>query len=90
MIIEKLKTPIIKDCDVLVCGGGFAGISAALSAARQGKKVILLEKQYTKPFVRYFPVRPVIRLSTNPDSLHIMRYNPVKTTASTTVTQDFL
>lgn len=46
MIIEKLKTPIIKDCDVLVCGGGFAGISAALAAARQGKKVIILEKQY--------------------------------------------
>lgn len=46
MIIEKLKTPIIKDCDVLVCGGGFAGISASLAAARQGKKVILLEKQY--------------------------------------------
>jgi hypothetical protein len=30
----------------LVCGGGIAGISAALAAARQGKRVILLEKQY--------------------------------------------
>ena len=29
-----------------VCGGGFAGISAALAAARLGKKVILFEKQY--------------------------------------------
>lgn len=46
MIIEKLETPIIKNCDVLVCGGGFAGISASLAAARQGKKVLLLEKQY--------------------------------------------
>ena len=46
MISEILKTPITKECDVLVCGGGFAGISAALSAARQGKKVILLEKQF--------------------------------------------
>ena len=32
--------------DVAVCGGGFAGISAALAAARQGKRVVLLEKQY--------------------------------------------
>lgn len=32
--------------DVAVCGGGFAGISAALAAAREGKKVILFEKQY--------------------------------------------
>ena len=45
-ITEKLQTPITASCDVLVCGGGFAGISAALAAARQGKKVILLEKQY--------------------------------------------
>lgn len=32
--------------DVAVCGGGFAGISAALAAARQGKRVVLFEKQY--------------------------------------------
>ena len=31
---------------VAVCGGGFAGISAALAAAREGKKVILFEKEY--------------------------------------------
>ncbi len=41
-----LETKITQSCDVLVCGGGFAGISAALAAARQGKKVILLEKQF--------------------------------------------
>ncbi len=32
--------------DIAVCGGGFAGISAALAAAREGKKVALFEKQY--------------------------------------------
>ncbi len=32
--------------DVAVCGGGIAGISAALAAARQGKRVILFEKQF--------------------------------------------
>ena len=46
MIKEYLETPITSSCDVLVCGGGFAGISAALSAARHGKRVILLEKEY--------------------------------------------
>ncbi len=45
-IIENFETEVVKSCDVLVCGGGFGGISAALAAARQGKKVILLEKQY--------------------------------------------
>ena len=32
--------------DIAVCGGGFAGISAALAAARAGKKVVLFEKEY--------------------------------------------
>ena len=32
--------------DVAVCGGGIAGISAALAAARGGKRVVLFEKQY--------------------------------------------
>lgn len=46
MITESIRTPILDTCDILVCGGGFAGISAALAAARQGKRVILLEKEY--------------------------------------------
>ena len=45
-INESIQTPITKKCDVLVCGGGFGGISAALAAARCGKKVVLLEKLY--------------------------------------------
>lgn len=32
--------------DVVVCGGGVAGIAAALAAARNGAKTILLEKEY--------------------------------------------
>ena len=46
MINEVLNTKITESCDVLVCGGGFAGISAALASARQGKKTILLEKEF--------------------------------------------
>ena len=37
---------MMQNYDVAVCGGGFAGISAALAAAREGKKVILFEKEY--------------------------------------------
>ena len=36
----------MKKYDVAVCGGGFAGISAALAAAREGKSVILFDKEY--------------------------------------------
>ncbi len=43
---ENIKTKVAKEFDVAVCGGGFAGISAALAAARQGKKVVLFEKQF--------------------------------------------
>ena len=46
MIVETKYTPIRYQCDVLVAGGGVAGIAAALAAARQGAKVILLEKQF--------------------------------------------
>ena len=45
-ITEVLKTPITNQCDVLVAGGGVAGIAAALAAARQGAKVYLIEKQF--------------------------------------------
>ena len=38
------KTPIVSDVDLLICGGGFAGVAAAVSAARNGLKPLLLEK----------------------------------------------
>lgn len=33
------------DCDVVVCGHGFAGITACRELAEEGKKVVLVEKQ---------------------------------------------
>ena len=45
-IIENIKTEIKEECDVLVVGGGIAGIAAALSAARYGAKVKLIEREY--------------------------------------------
>lgn len=45
-ICENLSTPITYQTDVVVAGGGFAGIAAALSAARNGSKVMLIEKSF--------------------------------------------
>ena len=47
VIVEpEKKLEIYGEYDVLVCGGGVAGIAAALSAARHGAKVLLLEREY--------------------------------------------
>ncbi|MBQ8371358.1 MAG: FAD-dependent oxidoreductase [Clostridia bacterium] len=46
IITEKISTPVRYECDVCVAGGGVAGIAAALSAARAGAKVILLERGF--------------------------------------------
>ncbi|MBR6772042.1 MAG: FAD-dependent oxidoreductase [Clostridia bacterium] len=43
---ERLQTPVEKNFDVAVCGGGFGGISAALAAARSGRKTVVFEKEY--------------------------------------------
>jgi len=44
-INEKIEQTKVSDqCDVFVAGGGVAGVAAALSAAREGAKVILAEK----------------------------------------------
>jgi hypothetical protein len=42
---EKRNTPVAAEADVVVAGGGVAGIAAALSSARRGAKVVLIEKQ---------------------------------------------
>ena len=46
-IQESIKTPVTRECDVAVVGGGIAGIAAALAAARRGASVLLLERYYT-------------------------------------------
>lgn len=45
-IHEPMETKIAGGYDVAVCGGGVAGIAAALAAARQGKKTLLVEQQF--------------------------------------------
>ena len=46
MLKEQITIPVKEQYDGAVCGGGIAGIAAALAAARQGSRVVLFEKQY--------------------------------------------
>ncbi|MDR3310083.1 MAG: FAD-dependent oxidoreductase [Oscillospiraceae bacterium] len=43
----KRETRVASSCAVLVCGGGIAGIAAAVAAARGGADVTLLEREYS-------------------------------------------
>ncbi len=45
-IQECFSTPIVAEYDTVVAGGGFAGIAAALAAAREGAEVLLIEREY--------------------------------------------
>lgn len=44
-IVEpERRTLVAAETDVLVCGGGFAGVAAAVCAARNGVRVLLVER----------------------------------------------
>jgi hypothetical protein len=50
-MIAVIKEPereirVSSSCEALVAGGGIAGVAAAIAAARNGKDVVLLEKEY--------------------------------------------
>ncbi len=48
MYVEEARKLIVRpgSYDVIVAGGGVAGIAAAVSAARAGSKVLLVERMY--------------------------------------------
>ena len=41
---EARQVPVAGECDVLVAGGGSAGIAAAVAASRAGAETILVER----------------------------------------------
>ena len=42
--LKARNCPVIREADVVVCGGGPGGLGAAIAAARQGMKVVLIER----------------------------------------------
>ena len=44
LVFKSRNLDVLADADVVVAGGGAAGVAAAIQAARQGKSVILLDK----------------------------------------------
>jgi len=65
-IKEKLDVPIVREVDVVVAGGGPAGIGAALAAARNGAKTLLIERcaslggMWTNGLVVWLPIDKVV------------------------------
>lgn len=43
--LPERQIPVFREVDVLVCGGGPAGVGAALAAARNGASVLLIEQR---------------------------------------------
>lgn len=44
-VMKSKEIPVVREVDVLVAGGGYAGFGAAICAARNGAKVLLVEQQ---------------------------------------------
>lgn len=43
-MMYRTEVPVIRTCDVLICGAGPAGMAAAVTAARAGLNTVLLER----------------------------------------------
>jgi flavin-dependent dehydrogenase len=68
---QRAYLPVINKCDVVIVGGSFAGVSAALEFVRAGKKVVLVERRIYLGREMTSTCRPWIKLdeNTSPDNL---------------------
>jgi flavin-dependent dehydrogenase len=62
---QRAYVPVINKCDVVIVGGGFAGVSAALEFAGAGKKVMLVERRIYLGREMTSTCRPWIELDKN-------------------------
>lgn len=44
IVLSNQDVPVTRQVDVLVCGGGVSGVAAAVTAARNGAKTLLIER----------------------------------------------
>lgn len=66
----KLQYKKVYSCEVLVAGGGTAGVAAAVSAARNGAKVTLIEKStFLGGMATGALVTPMMKNATNPKNI---------------------
>ena len=65
---QKDSVVVINKCDVLIVGGSFAGVSAALEFIRAGKKVVLVERRIYLGREMTATYRPWINLEENTGS----------------------
>ena len=42
--LQQVEVEVLPECDVVVAGGGTAGVIASIAAARQGARVVLIER----------------------------------------------
>lgn len=85
--IPAQTVPVLDECDVLVCGGGTAGITAAVAAARHNAKVILIERW---PFVGGMATAALVNGWHRSDREKMVIYGLVEEVARMAAVYDFI
>jgi heterodisulfide reductase subunit A-like polyferredoxin len=70
----KRELPVVKQTDVIVCGGGPAGVGAALSAARSGAKTTLIDFGTFVSGIRHTSCGTLYKRKVKNESYHLRRH----------------